>query len=141
MRFSDWMSDVCSSDLDAGADRHRGERGPADGVAFGPAQGARDEVAEQVGKQADRERQRARLQCPQPAGVQRKVHSPGTTLRAAASRLPSAPRRTEAATSPSSARSRSTHGLTLPTAARAVAPARHGVYVWPWVRSTTWATT
>src|SRR3546814_17228629 len=82
---------------DAGADRHRGERGPADGVACGPAQGARDEVAEQVGKQADRERQRARLQCPQPAGVQRKVHSPGTTLRAAASRLPSATRRTAAA--------------------------------------------
>src|SRR3546814_14241035 len=84
MRISDWSSDVCSSDLvpqvDAGADRHRGERGPADGVACGPAQGARDEVAEQVGKQADRERQRARLQCPQPAGVQRKVHSPGTTL-------------------------------------------------------------
>src|SRR3546814_5893681 len=106
-----------SPQVDAGADRHRGERGPADGVACGPAQGARDEVAEQVGKQADRERQRARLLCPQPAGVQRKVHSPGTTLRAAASRLPSATRRTAAATSPSSERSRSRNGMTLRSAA------------------------
>src|SRR3546814_17537303 len=90
--------------VDAGADRHRGERGPADGVALGPAQGARDEVAGQVSEQADHEGERASLQSPQPAGVQRKVHSPGTTLRAAASREPSDTRPQAAATPPYPAR-------------------------------------